>query len=306
VTEGVVLVDRLLELDRFGARLKPPSYGKLARDDILMGQPDTQSYRASLSFFIEQNPDLASCGLPSPFVALQDMYRIMASEWIIVNTYITRDLNAIGWALQGDQSRLSSAEQLDRTLHILFSIQWRLSRFPLYVQKPLQSCREHGHSGWDSILPADDTNASNEDAISADLAGDFEQVLSLLSQSVTRVEQSINHVVALSSLIHSKLGVQETERAVTQNNMLMVLSFVAIFFLPINSVSAIFSMQGDWAPGQPRFGLFWAIVVPLSTVLLVILMVLRFWTLFVSSVDWFRVSQDWRKEVQGTTPSVSV
>lgn len=224
-------------------------------------------------------------------MALQDMYKILVSEWVVLNTYIVRDLNDIGWTLLAAHSPLRSKGKFDETLDVLFSTQWRLSWILQLVEKPLQSCREGGQTRWIAEPPAagraDETTAARASPVAA-LVKDFEEVHAQLSLSSTRVEQSISHVMALTAVVHTKLGLEETGRAVTQNNMLMVLSAVAILFLPANLVSAIFNIQGDWAPGQPKFGFFWVIVLSLSALLLLLVMVLWFWTSIYSSLKRLR------------------
>lgn len=39
-------------------------------------------------------------GIPSPLTILQPIYRIMASEWIVVTAYLERDLNALEWRFE--------------------------------------------------------------------------------------------------------------------------------------------------------------------------------------------------------------
>jgi hypothetical protein len=280
-----VLVDSLLDLKGLGARLKPPSYGRLAAEGVLLGSVDTSSYRRALSFYMQNNQYIMSPGLPSPFITLQDIYRIVASEWIILNTYIVRDLNEIGWNLLSADGRLQS--KLDETLDVLFSSLWRLSWILQLVEKQLQSCREHGHVSWGARSTLHDANPPNEAALSTLLVKDFEHVHSQLSQSSKSVEETISHVMA-------QLGLQETGRAVTQNKVLMVISLVAVPFLPATLISAILSMQGDWAPGQPKFGWYWAIVVPPSALLLILLVVLWFWASISFSMDSFQTPRNTR------------
>ena len=94
-----------------------------------------------------------------------------------------------------------------------------------------------------------------------------------MDQNVERVDHSITLLASLIEVLNSQLGIKDNERMTSQNKLLMALTLVATFFLPINAVSAIVNMQDDWAPLEPKFWIFWAIAIPISVSLVVVLWV---------------------------------
>jgi Mg2+ and Co2+ transporter CorA len=220
---------------------------------------------------MRRNNNLASAGVPAPFIVLQDVYRLMGSQWMLINTYFTRDLNNIEWTLQGGiGNHEATPEMFKSTLRSLFFIRRRINRYKGLIQAQLISCQDRGKSSWNMVYGPDSVQMKIVDEIAKELVKDYTQIESLMSHSFARLEQSIRHIT-------SETGIKETERANEQNKILLVLTFVATFFLPINAIAAVLNLTGDWAPQHANFGLFWAVCIPLSALLTAILIVLRYW-----------------------------
>ena len=54
-----------------------------------------KSYKDSFTKCLKKNLHIRASGIPKPFVLLDDLCRIIASEWLVFNTYIERELNNI-------------------------------------------------------------------------------------------------------------------------------------------------------------------------------------------------------------------
>jgi Mg2+ and Co2+ transporter CorA len=207
------------------------------------------------------------------------MFRIIASEWITTTTYFTRDLNSIEWSLEGRKgNELSDPNDVETRLERQFMIRRRISRQKMLVQDQINLCSSNSRPSWTaSQLASNPTSTAIVEKTAADLQADFNQALTMIDQNIDRVEHSILLLSSLMSILHGKLSINEIERGVAQNKYLMVLTFIATFFLPINAVSAILNMTGTFGPMQPNFGTFWTIALPISLFLVGVLVVLYFW-----------------------------
>ena len=108
------------------------------------------SYCASFINCLRQDENLNKGGIPSPFVLLKDLYRIIASEWIVVNTCWEREWNTIEWRLEREEPRLKN---LDRYLKSLFISRRRITLYETLVQDQLSACAcMVGSSGTSRLL----------------------------------------------------------------------------------------------------------------------------------------------------------
>ena len=255
-----------------------------------------RSNRLNLTACMEQNAAaLSTAGVPTPFLVLQDTYRVVVSEWMATVTYFARDLNTIQWSLEGRTgNNWATPEEFEEVLRRLYTIRRRLKRYQMLVGQQLASCAKCGQATWNpspASPPPSPAAASPVVAkASADLQLDFGQTLDLIERNLDLAEHSIRLLTSLMSILHGRIGIEENKRNIAQNKILMMLTFVATFFLPINAISAILNMQGDWAPLQPNFGTFWAITIPISTVLVILLLVFRFIQPLASLMSAFRKS----------------
>lgn len=217
-------------------------------------------------------------GVPPPFIVLEGLYRILAAEWVITNTYVYRDINAIEWKLQdGRQYGLQTAEQFEETLRTLFFMRRRVNRYQRLVREQQEAISAHGPESWNRGYGPDSSFAPALTQVSSMLVDDYSAVLTGMAQNYHRVEQNLGHISSLSSAFLNKVSVREAERGVEQNRMVLLLAVVATFFLPISTTSTVLNMSGDWAPWGSDFGLFWAITLPLSALLMALLLAMRFW-----------------------------
>jgi len=264
---GVILVDPLFR-PRGLPGLKGANYRAFSNRD------ERSSYRASLSSCIGGNPAFDAPGAPAPFVLLKDAYRIIVSEWNTTTTYFARDLNTIEWALEGREgNNPTTPEKSEELLKKLFLIRRRITRYRDLVEQQLSSCRAFGRPLFARQDPRNPDPSPDAVKVSSDLQSDFGQALRVMDQNVERVDHSITLLTSLIEVLNSQLGIKDNERMTSQNKLLMALTLVATFFLPINAVSAIVNMQDDWAPLEPKFWIFWAIAIPISVSLVVVLWV---------------------------------
>jgi hypothetical protein len=119
----------------FMTRRQPPYFS----DDDIDGR---SSYKESFEKCLQKNKHIQEPGLPRPFVLLEDLCRIIASEWLVFNTYIERELNTIeGWFEElGEEC---DGKQLHDLLHQLMRARRRVTKYDTLVSDQLQLCPAH-------------------------------------------------------------------------------------------------------------------------------------------------------------------
>jgi Mg2+ and Co2+ transporter CorA len=195
------------------------------------------------------------------------------------------------------------AAGLDRLQHILnrlVLVRRRIKGYDAIIEQQRATCESCGRMGWDYTAgggPGADAESESEacsgSAMPSELVSqatsavqaDYNRVRELVKDNVQRTDQDLNFAASFTSIEHGKMAVDEAERAATQNQTLMILTFVATFFLPINTVAAILNMTGDFGPGQEKFGMFWAICAPIAIFLVLVFGVVSMWESHLS--PWF-------------------
>jgi Mg2+ and Co2+ transporter CorA len=210
---------------------------------------------------MKQDEILQKGGIPSPFVTLRDMYRIIASEWVVVNTCFQRELNTIEWNLENEDPGL---ERLRGHLNSLYVTQRRVTLYEMFIKEQRDACRQHGRRYWNQSSSRGNLKAMEN--VASTLETDFAFVSNLVEKNQERVAKNINLLIALISVAESRVGILNGKR-------IEALTLVAIFFLPFSLVSSVMNINGELGPGQPKQYIFWAVSVLLSFLLVVIYLV---------------------------------
>lgn len=90
-----------------------------------------------------------------------------------------------------------------------------------------------------------------------------------LRSAVQTLKTRVNMI---SEAYMQAVSVRESIVANTQARQVGYLTSLATLFIPLSFVAAVFSMGGDFAAGQKRFYVFWAISVPITLVALCVLL----------------------------------
>lgn len=218
------------------------------------------SYKESFEKCLQKNKHIKEPGLPRPFVLLEDLCRIIASEWLVFNTYIERELNTIeGWFEElGEEC---DGKQLHDLLHQLMRARRRVTKYDTLVSDQLQLCPAHWrydsiHEGFrttpiisqsttpKNLSPPIDIHQVSKDLINAQYEParlcpvtnltqpgslrfssplqDFHQVSNHLAHNKTRISQAIKMVTSLMAVRLNKLVAEQSETLVKQNNLMVV------------------------------------------------------------------------------------
>ncbi|MCJ1245573.1 hypothetical protein MMC30_002777 [Trapelia coarctata] len=285
--KGIILLDPPFEAkENFGQRYSskyksfisrpmPPGAGE---KDICV----RNTYHSSLVHCLKWNPILQVSAIPEPLAILQDLCRIIASEWIAVNTYIERDLNTIEWRLETDKR--ATLEVFESFLKKLFIMRRRINKYESLVSEQLQSCVSHSPISWLLSSPSPGTSpnsiasttpqasaALSSDQVSYAMENDLKQVQQLIHRNSDRIMQSI-------ALITSLMSVRGGKTSITQNKTLGFLTALATLALPFNTIAAIVAIQTDYGPTGNNFGMFWAWAGGAWVALLILFFIFRFIT----------------------------
>src|SRR5215469_7805458 len=108
---------------------------------------DRASYRTTLLHCFRHNGLLDQKGIPHPLLILQDFYRLVASEWVAVHTYLERDLGTIEWRLENEKN--AKLEVLESFLEHLFTFRRRIFKYGRLLDEQLQSIVTDHPITWD-------------------------------------------------------------------------------------------------------------------------------------------------------------
>jgi len=204
------------------------------------------SCQSSLIHCLRYNTNVQVKGVPSPMILLQDLCRVIASEWFTVNTYIERDINTIDWRLE--QESALSPETFENFLQKLYTMRRRITKYQMLVTNLLESIRTHDRN----LAHIKQTNSHHQlnNEVLLDIEKDFAKVLEQMSNNASRISTSV-------SLITSLMSVQSSFYSLRLNERLGFLTGLATVILPLNIVAAILAIQGDYGPGGTKFWVFW-------------------------------------------------
>jgi hypothetical protein len=252
-----------------------------------------ESYMKSFAKHLHNNKN-TKVGTPSEFVLLYDLFRIIASEWVVFNTYVERELNNIERWFENYQELCPNWHYF---LNKLMTIRRRLTKYEILVRNQLRQCPGH----WNTHDRPQANNPTASGRLHMSTLMDFDQVLDSFSYNQTRNSEAIKvatslMTVWLNSLVYkqtryvgiqtgaveaqtkrveeqTKLVKEQTKQVVEQesviakqnglaearNASLAFLTLVTSIFLPFTTVAAAMSIPTEttWRIGGEDQWKFW-------------------------------------------------
>jgi hypothetical protein len=204
-------------------------------------------------------------------VPIQVLLQLICSEWLTMIDYIKTRLNQI--ELELGTAREHSQINVDLTkLHL-----WRrlVSTYREMLTESLEQMSNlppHAANMFSS--PSDSTSIRTDshgecilhrsaDAIPCPLNvfyDEFNRLLSKMKECQKRVEHLTSIITAVISMNDFRRG-QEDSRS---NKGVAQLTWLAAFYVPLNFISSLFSMQGDVSGLDGTFKLYFRIAIPLA------------------------------------------
>lgn len=200
-----------------------------------------------------KNPELLTIAAEDSFFILSDVYRLVASSWMVVNEYLNREFSTIEHMLEKQEAGI---RDLEAHLKSLYVYRRRCLMYHKLISEARQQCQKRGKQSWHRHSKSD---AAIENA--SDLQEDFAFLQLKMQDTGLRTEKNINLLTALVAIGENKQGIVE-------NHAVARISLIAMVFLPFSTVSAILGMQGNFAPGSDYFWVFWAVVLPLTALII--------------------------------------
>jgi Mg2+ and Co2+ transporter CorA len=190
-------------------------------------------------------------------LVLQDLYRIVASEWVTVHTYLERDLSTIEWQLENKKN--AKLEVLELFLEHLFTFRRRIFKYGRLLDEQLQSILTDHPVTWNS-------GESSIEHVEQMLAADFTHVKRLFNANATRINQIFGIIMPL-------ISIRDGKASIVQNRSLGFLTGLAMVLLPFSTVATILAIPSPHGPGGDHFWIFWVASSVVCTVVLVSLLV---------------------------------
>jgi Mg2+ and Co2+ transporter CorA len=197
-----------------------------------------ESYMDSLVHYLRHSDVLKGRVHPHPLLIIQGLARIIASEWIVVNTYIERDLNNIEWTLETENVTI---EVFEGFIKRLFILRRRIGKYKTLLDDQLTLFLHQ--------MPAYGDTAGNntvEAQVFAGMKDDLVQVQGAIDRNTDRISQTLE-------LITSIMSVRQGATSMTQNQTLGFLTILATVALPFNTIATIVGLQTDYALGHHKW-----------------------------------------------------
>jgi Mg2+ and Co2+ transporter CorA len=268
---AIMLLDRPFQLYQKYGSLGQPEYRnpnlRPKANEEFHGDETRQTFREAFCSFLEQRCSademyLRTCATDT-FLIFYEGYRIIASEWLVVNEYVKRELANIERHLEKKESTF---QELEQHLKELYRIRRRCNKDRELVIEAASQCEKRGQALWPTSKGIPHGNA---DAITfaerhaQELEDDFKYVLSNMSISISRIEKDINLLMALVAISEGRQGLQE-------NRGISFLTLVATIFLPSETVATVLGIQTQYGPGAHNFWMLWAVALPLTILVITI------------------------------------
>jgi Mg2+ and Co2+ transporter CorA len=216
------------------------------------------SIRQAMIYHLEHrlssNPSLLNVAVADCFFILEDIYRLVASEWVVLDEYMDRELATVEYSLEKE---LPEFRELESFLKYLYIYRRRTQRYHELISETKAQCSQRGQKRWHC-----DTTSTVAAEHAQDLEDDFVYLQTKTQSTMQRIEKDIDLLTAL-------VAIGEGKQALDENRGVARLTFLAIFFLPFSTVATVLSMSGNFAPGATQFWIFWAVALPLITLIII-------------------------------------
>lgn len=184
------------------------------------------------------------------FFVLGDLYQLAASNWMVINEYVNREITTIEYKLEREEHGF---RDLEAYLKELFIHRRRITRYIELIDETKEQCMKRGPRSW-----SQDSTSEFCAQQARDWEDDFVNIHAWFHATSQRIEKIIRLLTAL-------VAIGEGKQSLVENHGIARLSLLAMVFLPFSSVATILGIQGSFAPGEGKFWLFWVVAIVLTT-----------------------------------------
>jgi len=265
IAEGIVLIDPPFQYSSEGecceaAERRPfnrrPDW-KEGISDVMPCSPIRLALAHHLEERFTREPSLLEAAQSNCFLVIGDIYRTVASNWVVIDSYINRELATVEYILEKEEPDI---RQLEIYLKEMYMHRRRCNKYCELIEEAKQQCHDKGQSSWPRTS---DAASSAVRKLAQDLEQDFVYLLAKTHGTALRTQKTIQLLTALVSIAGGK-------QAINENHGIGRLSLLAMVFLPFSTVGTILGIQTTYGPGQSTFWLFWTISISLTVFILTI------------------------------------
>jgi Mg2+ and Co2+ transporter CorA len=225
-------------------------------DDLTLPKSNREALTCRLKQRFMKDADLFKSARKDSFLILGDLYRLIASNWVVVNEYVNRELATIEYILEKEEPGFRDLEIFLKHLHIY---RRRCVKYHELITEAKEQCHKRGQQSWST-----DTTSRLSAEFANDTEGDFTYLQEKTQGTAQRIEKNINLLASLVAISAGKQGMEDG-RGISRFKLL------AFVLLPFSIIAAILGMQGELSIGGKDFWLFWAVVLsPIGSVFAVL------------------------------------
>ena len=231
--------------------------------------PDRTSLLDDIVFYWTSNHDTLHQDIksairdPSGAKSAKFLKRIVASNWVVMLEYLKQTICQLEYELEdhrgtgeavsqkgGEKAQTNtSLSTLERNLSSTHM--WR-RRCAHYHEQMHDNCRALGFDPQKPGPPhaqSNDAYDHDEEGWDYDTEGDLIFIMGRLSKWRQRAE-------ALVGVLMSQLSILESQKSFVEAQGVTKLTILGLFFIPLSLLAAIFSMGGNFQPGEKNFWMF--------------------------------------------------
>ncbi|KAI9842755.1 MAG: hypothetical protein M1837_006938 [Sclerophora amabilis] len=197
--------------------------------------------------------------LSDVFLLLSDLYFLVASEWLVADEYVNRELATIEYCLE---KKMPEFRELQTSLQVLFIQRRRCTRYAELIIDAKKQCQQRGQNDWPRAAEGDSLRLAMD--VAESLVSDFEHLHAKLERTLARIEKNIKLLTALVSI-------GEAEQALFKHDSVERLTVIAALYLPFSTVATVLAIPGNFGPGQSQFWIYWSFAVPLTGLVMALL-----------------------------------
>ena len=215
---------------------------------IPKGPPRTSTFEDVIHYTSALTPEEIMSIPKDPRLLFKKTLMVVCAEWSTLVKYATTRITQLEWEIENPELQ-GNIGGLQVTIKKLHSWRRRLPIFRTLVSEVLEKVvkREGFMCCTDNLVQ--------------DLVKDFEICLSKIENLQDRADRIMAVVTAVMSI-------EESKKAFEQNRSLARLTWLAITFAPLSFITSLFSMNGDLSTLLRTFGIYFAVAIPLTAIVL--------------------------------------
>lgn len=187
--------------------------------------------------YISEHPLLFTQAAPSTLKLAYYPLKAALSEWGVYSQVLARFLKHYEYSLDGARQQVHEGDmiQLQKWRHRIIQTRFKLNSTKEFIS--YHCTAEPERAAWELLLR------------------DLDSVSLKISQYGQSLERIIPVAASMALLFHY-------QRSATEATFIKRLTCAALVFVPLSWVAALFSMTDDFAPGQPKFWVYFVVSLP--------------------------------------------